>query len=355
MILSHLLRVLGTGARGGRNLSSDEAYNAFASILDGKESEIQVGAFLVAMRFKGVTCEELVGFAKAARDRATIPCANMTGLVAVSGPMEGYDSTPPLEVAAGLVAAAAGARVMLLTDRAVPPKRGLTAAVVLQQLGAGMTWTAKEAEESIERFGFAAVASVGLLPALLGLRRVRRDVAVRTPLATVEKLLAPKNAAVVLGAQPGPVLGTAVEVTQALGHDSALTVQGLEGGVIPSLTRRTRGIHLDGTHQVPMTVDPGDFGFRCDSEPELPMYGPPEEGQGTGDNPMLVRAAVDLTLAVLAGERGPARSATLLTAAVFLRASRVAHTFAEGVDRACDALDSGAAREVLERMRFLKP
>jgi anthranilate phosphoribosyltransferase len=355
MILSHLLRVLGTGARGGRNLSIDEAYDAFASILDGKESEIQVGAFLVAMRCKGVTCEELVGFARAARDRATIPCAETTGLVAVSGPMEGYESTPPLEVTAGLVAAAAGARVLLLTDRAVPPKRGLTAASVLHQLGAGLTWNAREAEESIERYRFAAVASVGLLPALLGLRRVRRDVAVRTPLATVEKLLAPKGAAVVLGAQQGPVLGTAVEVTQALGHDSALTLQGLEGGVVPSLTRRTRGIHLDGVHQVPLTVDPGDFGFRSEREPELPMYGPPEDGQGTGDNPMIVRAAADQMQAVLAGEQSAARSATLLTAAVFLRAARVARTFAEGVDQASDALDSGGAREVLERMRFLKP
>ncbi|MEZ5979320.1 MAG: amidohydrolase family protein [Planctomycetota bacterium] len=351
MILTHLLRVLGTGARGGRNLTTDEAYDAFASILDGRESEIQVGAFLVALRCKGVTCEELVGFARAARDRAKVPCEGMEGVVAVSSPMEGYESTPPLEVAAGFVAAAAGARVLLITDRGVPPKRGLTAGSVLHHLGAGMTWDAKEAEARVAAKGFAGVASVGMLPALLGLRRIRRDVAVRTPLATIEKLLAPKSAAVVLGAQAGPVLGTAVEVTQALGHGSALTIQGLEGGVIPPLGKRTRGIHLDGSHQVPMTLDPGDFGFGASREPELPMYGPPEDGQGTGDNPMLVQAAADQTLAVLAGEIGSVRSATLLTAAVMLRAARIVRTFAEGVDRASEALESGAASAVLAKAR----
>lgn len=351
MVLSQLLQALGSGVRGGRNLTCDEAHDAFAAILDGVESEIQIGAFLVAMRCKGVTCEELIGFARAARERAKMPCDGIDGLVAVSVPMEGYEHSAPLEVPAGLIAAACGARVLLLTDRAVPPRRGLTAASVLHLLGAGPTWTAKEAEDSVERHGFAAVATVGLLPPLLGLRRVRRDVAVRTPLATVEKLLAPTGASVVLGAQPGPVLGTAVEVTQALGHASALTIQGVEGGVVPALTRRTRGIHLDGQHQVPMTVDPGDFGFASPTEPELPMFGPPEEGQGAGDNPMLVSAASDQVLGVLAGDTGPARSATLLAAAVMLRAARIARTFAEGVDLAADALESGAAHERLVKLR----
>lgn len=351
MTLSQLLQALGSGVRGGRNLTCDEAHEAFGAVLDGEESEIQIGAFLVAMRCKGVTCEELVGFARAARERAKLPCGDVDGLVAVSVPMEGYETSTPLEVPAGLIAASCGARVLLITDRAVPPRRGLTAASVLHHVGAGLTWSAKEAENTIERHGFAAVTTVGLLPPLLGLRRVRRDVAVRTPLATVEKLLAPPGAAVVLGAQPGPVLGTAVEVTQALGHASALTIQGVEGGAVPALTRRTRGIHLDGAHQVPMTVDPGDFGFGAEREPELPMFGPPEDGQGPGDNKMLVAAASDQVLGVLAGDTGSARSAALLAAAVMLRAARIVPTFAEGVDRAAEALESGAAHERLVKLR----
>ena len=67
----------------------------------------------------------------AARELATIPCVDMPGLVCVCPPHDGYDDVPPLEVAAGLVAAGAGARVLLITDRGVPPRRGLTGAAAM--------------------------------------------------------------------------------------------------------------------------------------------------------------------------------------------------------------------------------
>jgi anthranilate phosphoribosyltransferase len=102
-----------------------------------------------------------------------------------------------------------------------------------------------------------------------------------------------------------------------------------------------------------VTVEPRDFGLGCDEEPDLPMFGPPEEGQGTGDNPALVKAAGDVTAAVLAGEHGAARNATLLGAALVLKAAGRCHTIAEGVSEASEALDSGEARGVLERIRAL--
>lgn len=353
MILRDLLRVLGTNRRDGRNLTETEAYHAFSSILEGQNSEIRVGAFLIALRMKGPTVEELVGFARAIRDRATMPCVGMSGVVTVSSPHEGYDRSPPLEVAAGLVAAAAGARVLLVTDRGVPPRRGVTPAHVLEHLGCGLTWDPHEVEDWVGQTRFGAIASVGILPQLLGLRQVRADLGVRTPLSTVEKLIAPPGSSVVLGAQAGPVLGVAVEVMQGLGHPSGMAVQGVEGGVIPSLRRKSRGIHLDGAHQVPMTIEPADFGFQAGEEPELPMFGPPEEGQGTGDNAEIVRAAADLNQAVLAGQAGHARNVVLLTAAVILRTGRVVPTFADGVGRAAEALDSGEASAILERLRSL--
>ncbi|MBK7878863.1 MAG: hypothetical protein IPJ77_24655 [Planctomycetes bacterium] len=214
MILRHLMRVLGQGVKDGRSLTYEEAYRAFQEVLSGEESEILVGAFLVMMRIKGVTVQELTAFARAAREKARIPCADMPGLVCLCPPHDGMDRVPPLEVASGLIAAGAGVRVLILSDRCVPPKRGLTTASVLDALGIGMTWDPNEAEEWVAKARFGAVAVTGMLPALMNLRRVRGDVTIRTPLATVEKLLAPTSAAVVLGAQGGPVLGGAVEVIQ---------------------------------------------------------------------------------------------------------------------------------------------
>jgi anthranilate phosphoribosyltransferase len=352
MILRDLLRVLGSSdRRDGRNLTHEEAFRAFGTILDGDESEIRVGAFLMAMRWKGITVEELTGFARAARTRARIPCEGMVGLCCLCPPHDGADFDPPLEVAAGLIAAGAGSRILLISDRGVPPQRGVTAGDALEHLDTPLSWDVAEVETKVREIGFSAIAAPAVLPALLELRRVRSEVGVRTPLSTVEKLIAPSSASVVTGAQHGPVLGVAVETIAMLGHPSGIVIQGMGGGLVPNLKRRTRGIELSGNHQVPLTVEPADFGLKCGENPELPMYGPPEEGLGTGDNPHLVRAAGEIVEGVLKGEMGPARNAAILSAAVILKAAGRAPTIAEGVDLAVNSLDKGAARDVLERTR----
>jgi anthranilate phosphoribosyltransferase len=353
MNLRQLIRILGPGRKDSRNLTYEEAYKAFDSILRGGESEIHIAVFLVLVRMKGLTVEELMGFARAARAHARIPCSDVEGLVCVCPPHDGMDHIPPLEVAAGLVAAGAGARVLILSDRCVPPKRGLTSSSVLDSIGLGMSWDPGEAETCVAKTRFGVCSVSGLLPALMGLRRVRNDVVIRTPLSTVEKLLAPPNASVLLGAQGGPVLGTAVEVIHGLGHPRGIAIQGPEGGIVPSVVKRTRGIELCDRHLVPINVEPEDFGLLACEEPELPQFGPPPDDQGAGDNPELVKVAGDTTLAVLAGQHGPARSATLLAAALILKAGGRAMTLADGVDQASRSLDSGAASEVLARMRAL--
>ncbi len=354
MPLRDLLRVLGSAdTRDGRSLTHDEAYRAFSTILTGQANEIQIGAFLMAMRWKGVRVDELTGFARAARERARMPCADMPGLVAVSPPQDGHDQVPPLDAAAAIVAAGAGARVLLITDRCVPPRRGLTAISVLQYIGTGCTWDPSEAEEWVAKARFAAIAVSGMLPEILNLREVRKSLGVRTALHTVEKLIAPSNAAVVLGAQLGPVLGTAVETIAGLGHPRGIVIQGQDGGIIPTVKKRTRGIELSGSHQVPLAIEPQDLGLGGPADAELPIYGPPDADHGTGDNPMLVEAAGSIVEGVLRGDPGPARNATLLGAAIILRAAGRAPTIADGVDQAIRALDSGAARKVLDEVKRL--
>lgn len=349
------MRSLGSDPKDSRNLTREEAFRAFSSLLSGGESEVTVGAFLTAMRWKGVTGEELAGFASAARMQAHIPCEGMPGLVTVSAPIDGHEQYPPLDAIAGIVAASAGARVLLVSDRCVPPRRGLTAANVLEEVGLSMTWDPSEAEDWVAKGGFSAISVAGLLPALVSLRRVRGDVVTRTPLSTVEKLLAPAGSAVVMGAQRGPVLGVAVGVIQTLGHTRGAAIQGLEGSVIPQLRRKTRGVELSDGHLTPLTVEPTDFGLESTDEPQLPMFGPPEEGYGPSDNPALVQAAGEIGRAVIEGEHGPARNAVLLGSSVILKASGRCLTLAEGVDAASKAIDDGAARARVEHLQGLIP
>ena len=102
-----------------------------------------------------------------------------------------------------------------------------------------------------------------------------------------------------------------------------------------------------------MHVEPEDFGLEGDAEAELPLFSPPPEGKGQGDNEALMRAAAEMTALVLAGEPGAARSATLITAALILKAAGRCMTLAEGVDAATISLDSGKARQTLEQLRDL--
>ncbi|HUR27918.1 MAG TPA: hypothetical protein VM509_07015, partial [Planctomycetota bacterium] len=265
----------------------------------------------------------------------------------------GFDHVPPLDAAAGIVAAGAGLKVLLVSDRCVPPKRGLTAASVLEALGLSMTWDPAEAEDWVCKAGFAVVSASGMLPGLMGLRRVRGEIGVRTPLATIEKLIVPPKATMLTGAQAGPVLGMAVEVLANLGHSRGIAIQGAEGGVIPYLTKRTRGIELSGSNQVPLSIEPADFGLDETVEPDMPMFGPPEDGYGSGDNPLLVKACGEVTMSALSGETSPARSATVLGAALIFKAAGRVPTIADGVSLASESIDSGAARRVIERLRSL--
>lgn len=353
MSLRDLTRVIGPGQKSLRNLTLEEAREAFEVILRGDESGARVAAFLVSLKAKGTTVEELRGFAAAARSQADVPCTELPGLVTLCPPTGGQDGGPPLDVAAGLIAAGAGARVLLLTDRCVPPKRGLTGASVLEHLGCGMTWNPAECEEWVVKARFGACAVSGMLPALASLRKLREEIGVRTALSTVEKLLAPPGSSVVVGTHPGPVLGTAIEVVTGLEHPRAMALQGLEGSLIPMISKRTRGIELIEGDLVAMNVEPNDFGLACSMEPELPLFSLPAEGQGAGDTPGLVRAAGEVTQAILAGEGGVARSAALLGAGLILKASGRSLTLADGVDEANRSLDSGAPMKILDQLRDL--
>ncbi len=354
MSLRDLLRTITPGSKVLRNLTRQEAYKAFDAILSRTENDATVAAFLVAMRSKGTTVDEIGGFAAAARAHATLPCEGMPGLVCVCPPISGTEIASPMEVASGLIAAGAGVRVLINSDRNVPPTRGLTSANVLEFLGASMTWDPGEAESWVNQTRFAALAVSGMLPSLMSLRPVRDGVVMRTALSTVEKLICPASAAVVVGAQSGPVLGVAVEVMQSLGHKRACAIQGVEGGTTPSVRKRTRGIELSGEHLVSLVVEPEDFGLSSGAEPELPLFSPAPDGQGAGDNPALVKAAGEMNALVLAGEPGPARNAALLGAALILKAGGRCMTLAEGVDSAISSLDSGAASKVLNDLRELQ-
>jgi anthranilate phosphoribosyltransferase len=332
-----LLQIVGSGRRSARNLTRDEAERAFTSLLSGEATDVQAGAFLTAMRWKGETAEELAGFARAARALARLPATEAEGVVCLGIPQEGHDRTPPLEASAAIVAAACDVRVFFVSDRSHSPDGGWTAADALEGLGGGFTDDAAHAADLLGRPGLAALSTNACLPGLRKLDRVRAELETRNSLHTVEKLLHLPGRPVLVGAAGGPVLAIAADVVRALGHERAVVVQGPDGSVVPSLVGPTRGIEVDGASLSHLAIDPSDYGFRRPKEPRLAQPGP--DG---------VAAAIR---GVLLREAGAARNASVLGAALILYTAGVVGSLSEGVGRAAAAIDEGKALAVLDELR----
>jgi len=331
------LQIVGGGRRSARNLTKEESERAFALLLSGEATEIQAGAFLTAMRWKGETAEELAGFASAARAIARLPSSERDPIVSLGVPQEGRGRTPPLEAAAALLAAACGVRVFLVSERSASPVGGWTAADAFEGLGGGFTEDPAHATEMLASPGFAALSAGMCLPGLRRLDRMRAELEARSALHTVEKLLCIPGKPALVGAAGGPVLAIAADVMRALGHERAVIVQGPDGSIVPSLVAPTRGIEVEGASLAHLVIDPADYGFRRPKEPRLSQPGP--DGAAATIRGVLLR------------EAGAARNASILGAALILYTAGVAGSVADGVGRATAAIDEGKALAVLDELR----
>lgn len=338
MILREFIKVLGTNRREGRNLTCEEAETAFARILDGEGSDVQVGAFLMAMRWKGETVDELVGFVRAARAAASLPATFLPDAVAIGSPHDGKRGSIPMNGPAGILAAACGVPLLQITDPAPSNSGRLTSADVLRAMGAGWCTCPERGEGQWNGIGYLALSARALLPGLDRLRLVRAELGVRVAVHTIEKLILPRSAAAVVGVHKGPNLGLAAEVLHQLGHSRGFVVQGVEGGTDPYVSQATQRVEIEGGRLIHSPIVPSDYGVDEFEEPHMSVA---DAG-----------AAAQLAEGLLAGrEHGPARSALILCAAQLIVAGRRAPSLAEALDMARVAVDRGMALEKLQELR----
>jgi len=174
---------------------------------------------------------------------------------------------------------------------------------------------------------------------------------VRTPLSTVEKLIAPANASIIIGAQAGPVLarGRGALGARTSERDRRARSRRRIGAVV---VKRTRGIEFTRTQQAPSRSSPAISAWRTKRSRSSRSSGPPEDGHGAADVPEIVRASGHMTRAVLAAKA--VRRATRRSCARADPEER-----GQGLDRRRRsfgrrrAIDSGAAGAVIERLRAL--
>jgi anthranilate phosphoribosyltransferase len=319
----------------GHDLTQESARDVMRSIMAGEATPGQIGAFLVALRLKGETADEIAGCAEAMREHVLVVRPERTDLVDTAGTGGDGAGTFNISTAAALVAAAAGAGVAKHGNRAVSSSSG--SADVLEALGFNLELAPEMIERSIDELGFGFLFAPTHHPAMRHAAPVRRELATRTVFNVLGPLTNPAGArAQVVGVYAPDLVPTIAEVLARLGAERAFVVHGADG--IDELSPAGPNLVCevaDGRVRR-REIDPLELGIdRC--APEELGGGDPAENAET------IRR-------IFAGADGGKRDAVLLNAAGAIAAGGLARDLAEGVGHAREAIDSGAADERLEAL-----
>jgi anthranilate phosphoribosyltransferase len=320
----------------GRDLTREETREVMSQIMAGEATPAQIGGFLVALRAKGETADEIAGCAEAMRAHVLAVKPRRDDLVDTAGTGGDGASTINISTAAALVAAAAGAAVAKHGNRAVSSACG--SADVLEALGFALEQEPERIARSIDELGFGFLFAPSHHPAMRHAAPVRKELATRTVFNVLGPLTNPAGArAQVVGVYSPELVRTIAEVLAALGARRAFVVHGA-GGIdeLSPVGENLVAEVVDGTVRE-RTLDPeAELGLPRCSVDEL-------RGGAPADNAAAVRE-------VFAGADGGRRNAILLNAAGAIAAAGHAEDLREGLDVARETVDSGAAAARLEQL-----
>ncbi len=318
----------------GDHLTTDHAAAVLSEIMEGRTDEVQTGAFLIALRAKGETVPELIGLARTMRSLAAAVETSREDLVDTAG-TGGGPSTFNVSTTAALVAAAAGCAVAKHGNRSSTSRCG--SADLLEALGVKIELDPEQVGQCIDELGFGFMFAPRHHAAMAHVAPVRKALGVRTIFNFLGPLTNPAGAErQLLGVSDRHYQETIAEALVGLGSVRAMVVAAEDGVDELSISARTRVIEVVEGHTQEWFVEPGEFGL-----------GTAELEQVAGGSPEQNAAA---SRAVLAGESGARRDLVLLNAGAAIYVGGLAGSLGEGVEKAAATIDSGAARDLLERL-----
>ena len=342
-------------ANHGPSLDRGEARAVMGEVLSGKCTDAQIAALLVALRMKGETVEEIVGFAEAIRAAAAPLPTRSAESLAVSGtgrdalaeesPAEslvdtsgtGGDASGTFNIstATALVAAGAGVRVAKHGNRSISSKCG--SADVVEALGINIQLSPERAAQCLREVGICFLYAPNLHPAMKQVQTVRRELRMRTMFNLLGPLTNPACASgQVVGVYSLDLVEKLAEALSMLGLHRALVVHGLDGLDEITITEKTRVAEAREGSVRSYEVEPEEFGMVRATLQEI-------AGGDAPENAAIIRA-------ILGGEKSPRRDVVLLNAAAALVAAGRADHIADGVPLAAKSIDSGAAAGRLEAL-----
>jgi anthranilate phosphoribosyltransferase len=319
---------------GGDTLDVPTARAVMDVVMDGSATAAQIGALLAALRMRGETVDELTGMVMSMRDHAT-RVELEPGAVDTCGTGGDGSNTFNISTAAALVAAAAGCRVAKHGNRAASSRCG--SADVLEELGVRVVLDADGVRRCVEEAGMGFIFAPAFHPAMRHAGPVRRELGFRTVFNVLGPLASPARvrhqALGVAGSVPVAVMAA---VLHQVGHQHALVFTGPGGMDEIGLDGVTCGYEVTEGGLRELEIDPQALGLGWAPRQAL-------AGGDAGANAAAIRKVLD-------GEAGPPRDVVVLNAAAAMVAAEVAADLAEGLERGGAAIDSGAARQTLDRL-----
>jgi anthranilate phosphoribosyltransferase len=324
----------------GKDLSADEAAAVLAEIMHGEVSETQIAAFLIALRTKGETVDELTGLARTMRALAVGVASTRQNLLDTAG-TGGGRRTFNVSTTAALIAAGAGCAVAKHGNRSATSSSG--SADVLEALGARIDLDASAVAACIEEAGFGFMFAPAHHQATRFVVPVRRELAVRTIFNLLGPLTNPAGARrQVIGVAYPDHMQIIAGTLAKLGAERALVVSGEDGLDELSTAAPTKVLEVNGAEITGYELSPEQVGVRPSAEREF-------ERDCAGGTPAHNAAVTRAILGGEAGERPASVELAVINAGAAIYAAGAADSIAAGVEAARAALADGAAAAALDR------
>ncbi len=320
------------------HLRAEEAEAVMKQIMTGAATDAQIGAYLMGLRMKGETIEEITGSARAMRAAASrVPTHVADDLLDPVGTGGDQSGTFNITTTAAFAAAGAGIPVAKHGNRAATSKCG--SADVLGELGVNLDLSPEQVGQCVDEVGIGFLFAVKLHPAMRHAIGARRQMRVRTIFNILGPLTNPAGAQrQLIGVFAADLTDLLAQVLKALGTKSAMVVHGHGGLDELTVTGPNRVSYLkaDGAIES-FELDPAELGFAAASISEL-------KGDDAPTNAAILRG-------VLNGEiTGAKRDVVLLNAGAAVRAAGKTDSIADGIALARETIDSGRAAAKLDQL-----
>jgi anthranilate phosphoribosyltransferase len=339
------LREIGQGPRAGRDLIRDEAREAMSLILSQQATPAQAGGFLLVQRYKGESADELIGFAEAIREGARTITPGVEGLLDIGSPYDGRKKSIVVSPASAIVVAASGVPAVMHGEKAIGPKFGVPIGDVLEELGVDIDGEPDEVERSIEETGVGFMRQSRFVPQVFALRELRKEIALRSCLSTVEKIYNLAAASYCLiGLTHLPYVEKMLAAAGEMGFQRVMIVQGIEGNEDAPTSRPCRAFIWEASSRKSESHEPHELRIEAKEYGLQPATAEEMAGGDATENARIAEG-------VLAGEPGGHRDLVLLNAGIRIWLAERAESIGEGIEKAREAIDSGSAMKKLEELR----